>query len=218
MKPLVPATPPPPRMGPLPPPSLPPHAHAGAGPLPRRSLPPLHGPAARQSGGAEQGASTLGGEFAVFVSASGPVATPEEKTIANHLIDLEVWGLASERRARWNVMRFWILNVLAFLCAVAALGAELYSDGETVAVFGAVAAGAIAFDAAWSGPKSYVLKRAISEIRNLQNAVKLRWDKVVIAHPDPTDPVRSSEARAILEAARAESEDIEQYAPNPKPA
>jgi hypothetical protein len=189
------------RTGSLPPPSLPP-MRSGLG---RSDAPPLHTPAPEPS---------------VFdpISHTAPPGFSPDKAVAEQLAALDNWALANDSDTRRAAMRFWLLKGPAFVCAVAASAAESYGQGRAVIALGAVAALAIAIDAAWSGPATQVNKRAIQDIRNLQNAVKLKWDKVRISHPDPKDASRSSEALAILDTIQARREEIARYLASPQAA
>jgi hypothetical protein len=150
----------------------------------------------------------LGGPFALFVSASGAAATHEEKTIAEHLVALELWALERQREAKTGSFRFWMLNGVAFAGAVAALAAQQHGIKEAVFVCTAVVAIALAFDAARSGPPTDAFKRACADIRNLEDAIRLSWDRTCIAHPDPADPARATEAQALLDRIKAERDAI----------
>lgn len=194
-------TPPPPNLTPLPPPNL--------APLPPASLPPRHGAAAMPEPAlSDQHTATPGGPFALFVSASGAAATTEEKTIAEHLVALEVWALERQREAKTDSFRFWMLNGVAFLGAVGAIVAQQNGLKPAVFVCTAVVAIALAFDAARSGPRTDAFKRACADIRNLEDAIRLSWDRTVIAHPDPADPARAVDAKALLDRIKAERDAI----------
>jgi len=147
---------------------------------------------------------------------SAPVGFSPDKAVAEQLAALESWAETNEKDAMSGVTRFWLLKGPAFVCAVAASAAESFGQGRAVIVLGAVAALAIAIDAAWSGPAVQVNRRAIHDIRSLQNAVKLKWDKVRISHPEAKDPARSSEALAILDQIQARREDITRYLASPQ--
>jgi hypothetical protein len=210
-------TPPPGKVGPLPPPSLPPPPHTSLTPLPPpnltplppASLPPRHGASsAPEPAFGDEQVSTPGGPFALFVSASGAAATAEEKTIAEHLIALEAWVRQRQLEAKGSSSRFWLLNGVAFVGAVAALAAQQHGYAPAVFVCAGVVAVALAFDAARSEPSTEAYTRAIADIRNLEDAARLSWDRTVIAHPDPADPARSSEAQAIVDRIKNEREAI----------
>jgi hypothetical protein len=193
--------PPPQRTGPLPPPSVPPMRGVSRSDYTRDPVMGLPPPP----------------EVSPFdpLAHSSPVGFSPEKAVAEQLAALESWAETNEKDALAGVTRFWLLKGPAFICAVAASAAESFGQGRAVIVLGAVAALAIAIDAAWSGPAVQVNKRAIHDIRSLQNSVKLRWDKVRISHPDSKDPARSSEALAILDAIQARREEITRYLASP---
>src|SRR6185295_12475045 len=147
---------------------------------------------------------------------TAPPGFSPDKAVTEQLTALENWAQSNEKDALSGVTRFWLLKGPAFVCAVAASAAESFGQERAVIVLGAVAALAIAIDAAWSGPAVQVNRRAIHDIRSLQNAVKLKWDKVRISHPEAKDPARSSEALAILDQIQARREDITRYLASPQ--
>jgi hypothetical protein len=137
--------------------------------------------------------------------------SPDE-AIDDQIEELERWALACERRDRFESTRFWILRGIPFVCAaVAALAGPLGFD-RVIPILAGTAALFIAIDAAWPG-SSYrnPNRRAVYELRALQNTIKLRWDKVRLAYPNPTGSRRVSNALALLEAIQVKRENIGKY-------
>jgi hypothetical protein len=135
-----------------------------------------------------------------------------DDAIDDQIADLERWAIAAERRDRLDSTRFWILRGVPFLCAaVAALAGSMGFD-RVVPILAGVAALFIAIDAAWPG-SSYrnPNRRAVYELRALQNTIKLRWDKVRLAYPNPTGSRRVANALALLEAIQVKRENIGKY-------
>jgi hypothetical protein len=60
--------------------------------------------------------------------------------------------------------------------------------------------------------------RAVHDLRELQNTLKLRWDKVRLAHPDPVAPQRVAHAMAMLDAVQAKREEIGKYLVRAEPS
>ena len=147
---------------------------------------------------------------------TAPVGFSPDKAVSEQLAALENWAQTNERDAVSGVTRFWLLKGPAFVCAVAASAAESFGQGRAVIILGAIAALAIAIDAAWSGPAIQVNRRAIHDIRSLQNSIKLKWDKVRISHPEAKDPARSAEALAILDTIQSRREEIARYLASPQ--
>ena len=62
-------------------------------------------------------------------------------------------------------------------------------------------------------------RRAVHDLRELQNSVKLRWDKVRLAYPESNAPKRVAHALALLDMIQAKREEIGKYlgtsAPSP---
>ncbi len=135
-----------------------------------------------------------------------------DDAIDEQIAELERWAAASERRDGFDSVRFWILRGVPFICAaVAALASPLGFDRAIPFLAGAAAL-FIAIDAAWPG-SSYrnPNRRAVYELRALQNTIKLRWDKVRLAYPNPTGSRRVSNALALLEAIQVKRENIGKY-------
>jgi hypothetical protein len=191
--------------------------HSRTGPLPPPSVPPLRGAPRTEPRDAPKSPLTPA-EGSVFdpLAHSAPPGFSPDKAVSDQLAALESWAETNERDRSSAVTRFWLLKGPAFVCAVAASAAQSFDQGRVVIVLGAVAALAIAIDAAWSGPAVQVNKRAIHDIRSLQNAVKLKWDKVRISHPDPKDPARSAEALAILDSIQGKRDEISRYLASPQ--
>jgi hypothetical protein len=51
----------------------------------------------------------------------------------------------------------------------------------------------------------------VYDLRELQNTLKLRWDKVRLAHPDPAAPQRTAHALALLDQVQSKREEIGKY-------
>ena len=139
-------------------------------------------------------------------------ALAPETAIDEQIQDLERWAeanLARDRRAKW---RFWVLRGLAFASAAgAALTANLGHTQPTIA-FSVLAALCIAIDAAWPTDSfRNVHQRAVYDLRELQNTLKLRWDKVRLAHPDPAAAQRTAHALALLDQVQSKREEIGKY-------
>ena len=92
----------------------------------------------------------------------------------------------------------------------AAFGAV--GKGPVVIAFGTVAALCIAIDSAWpSTAGRNPLRRAIHDLRELQNTVRLKWDKVRLAHPDGDDKARTVHAMSLLDELQEKREEIGRY-------
>jgi hypothetical protein len=137
--------------------------------------------------------------------------SPDE-AIDEQISELERWAEANESRERNEGIRFWVLRGTAFLAAVfAAIGGPL-GFNRTSTVLAGIAALFIAVDAAWPGSSlRNPHRRAVYDLRALQNTIKLRWDKVRLAYPNPTGARRVANALALLDAIQAKREDIGRY-------
>jgi hypothetical protein len=141
-----------------------------------------------------------------------PGAFSPDDAIDQQIADLERWATANERRERIESTRFWILRGTAFVSAVlGAIGAALGYD-RAGSVFAGVAALFVAIDGAWPGSSQRnPYRRAVYDLRALQNSVKLKWDKVRLAYPNPTGTRRVANALALLDAIQSKREDIGRY-------
>src|SRR5262249_39034895 len=132
-----------------------------------------------------------------------------DQALTEQIADLERWAEENARSDRREALRFWILRGTAFLRAAAAAVTAGHRLTWLAAVLGALSALAVAIDAAWSsrgGRNPY--RRAMFEIRELENTVRLRWDKVRLAHTDPAAAARTAHALALLDMIQARREEI----------
>jgi hypothetical protein len=135
-----------------------------------------------------------------------------EAAIDEQIASLEAWAVANLRNEHKEIARFWVLRGIAFLGAVAAAAASPLQMAQWAIAAGGVAALAIAIDAAWPTTADRVARRrAIHDLRDLQHTLKLKWDKVRLAYPDPNTPKRIAHALALLDATQAKREEIGKY-------
>jgi hypothetical protein len=197
----------------LPPPNLPPlktgaldaasDARRSLSDFPRPSAPGFDIP--REDSDAEPG--RLSGSFA------------PETAIDEQIEDLERWALANLRRDRAEKVRFWALRGLAFIGTSGAAVIAGLAHVPIASGLGALGALAVAIDAAWPGGMfKNPHQRAVHDLRELQNTVKLRWDKVRLAHSDPLAPQRIAHALALLDAVQSKREEIGKYLGNSEPS
>ncbi len=142
-----------------------------------------------------------------------------ESAIDHQIADLELWALGNLARDRREKVRFWVLRGAAFVCAAGAAVAAGLLGGKVAVVLAGVSALAIAVDSAWPvGSFRNPHQRAVYDLRELQNTLKLRWDKVRLAHPDPQARERIAHALALLDAVQAKREEIGKYLGNAEPS
>jgi len=148
-----------------------------------------------------------------------PDSFSAEDAIDEQIIDLERWALSNLGRLRSESIRFWILRGFGFVSAVASAAAPLLGYTRVGIVLGACTALFIAIDAAWPGASlrnNY--HRAVCDLRQLQGTLKLRWDKVRLAYPNPGSAKRVAHALALLDAVHAKREEIAKYLGNAEPS
>jgi hypothetical protein len=184
-------------MRPLPPPSLPPT---------RSSMPALESGIRDEDPDILMRPSRIPSDFA------------PETAIDEQIADLERWAEVNLQQDRNDRIRFWVLRGVCVLGASgAAVAAGLMATRWAVAL-GAAAALAMAIDSAWPAAFRSPSMRAVHDLRELQNTLKLRWDKVRLAHPDPSAPQRVAHAMAMLDNVQAKREEIGKYLVRAEPS
>jgi hypothetical protein len=172
-------------------------------PLPPPSLPPM-----RQGSGAPE----AGREDAeIDAILRPPQGFAPEKAIDEQIEDLERWALVNLRQDKNEKIRYWLLRGLAFLGAAGAAVAAGLLATKAALVLAALAALAVAIDSAWPTTTKNPSLRAVHDLRELQNSLKIRWDKVRLAHPDPNAPQRVAHAMAMLDQVQSKREEIGKY-------
>jgi hypothetical protein len=135
-----------------------------------------------------------------------------EQAIDEQIASLEAWAMSNLSSEAREVTRFWLFRGLAFMGAVGAALAPVLPTPQIAIGCGGVAALAIAIDAAWpSTADRNARRRAIHDLRELQHTLKLKWDKVRLAYPDPNTPKRIAHALALLDATQSKREEISRY-------
>lgn len=172
-------------------------------PLPPPSLPPMR-PGSLSPDSAREDAE-------VDAMVRPPQGFAPEKAIDEQIEDLERWASVNLRQDRNEKIRYWLLRGVAFLGAAgAAVSAGLLATKGAL-ILSALAALAVAIDSAWPTTGKNPSLRAVHDLRELQNSLKLRWDKVRLAHPDPMAPQRVAHAMAMLDQVQAKREEIGKY-------
>jgi len=178
-------------------------------PLPPPSLPPT-----RSSMSPQPDSGSV--EAELFPRAPSDFAP--ETAIDEQIADLERWAAVNLQQDRNERIRFWFLRGVTFLgSSGAAIAAGLLATRLAVGL-GAAAALAMAIDSAWPVAFRSPAMRAVHDLRELQNTLKLRWDKVRLAHPDPGAPQRVAHAMAMLDAVQAKREEIGKYLVRAEPS
>jgi hypothetical protein len=181
-----------------------------------RPLPPLN-PPPKGSGtySAVQGLRSEpppGDGEAINTEGLTPGAFAPQIAIDSQIADLERWALANVRSDRRQTLRFWALKGVAFVGAVVAAVLAALGHQQVVVVFASISALCVAIDAAWpSSSFRNAHARAVQDLRELENALKLKWDKVRLANPDPKAPARIAHALALLDEVQAKREEIGKY-------
>jgi len=207
----------------LPPPLTPPPPRPSSGSHAQIDVAALEGREGRRansdyprtaSGFAPADAAVRGEAEGSSAEAFRPGSFAPETAIDEQIADLEHWAEANLNRDRKDKLRFWVLRGLALGGAsAAALTAGMgHPQPRLTVTFGLVAAFCVAIDSAWpSDSFRNVHRRAVYDLRELQNTLKLRWDKVRLAHPDPAAAQRTAHALALLDQVQNKREEIGKY-------
>ena len=140
------------------------------------------------------------------------ISVAPDKTIDDQIAELETWAALNIRLTRVEAARFWALRGIAFFAAIGASVTVALSMPSAGIACGCIAALAIAVDAGWpSAGGRGARRRATHDLRELQHTLKLRWDKVRLAHPNPLSPKRVAHALVLLDAISAKREEIGKY-------
>lgn len=135
-----------------------------------------------------------------------------ERAIDGQLAELECWATASAHAERLDSFRVWGTRVVAFAGAVGASASAALGMTELAVSAGLAAALAIIVDAAWPNVSDRIARRrAIRELREVQHNLKIKWDKVRLAHPNPNAPKRIAHALVLLDQIQAKREEIGRY-------
>ena len=149
-----------------------------------------------------------------YASLTDDAAFSADEAVDRQIAGLEAWCRAAIWRERRDLSRFWVLRSIAFM-GVTVASAAPYLPGSSPALplsAGTLAAIALAIDSAWPPAADRVSRhRAIRELRELQHTLRLKWDKVRLAHPERFSPKRIAHALSLLDAAQAKREEIGGY-------
>ena len=189
-----------------------------------RPLPPLSSPPVRTSISDAPRSGFAPAEVPRFdTDAEAPERAPggfaPEIAVDEQIADLERWALANVARDRKDKLRFWVLRGVAFLGAGGAAVASGLGALQLALGLSLLAALSVAVDAAWpTGSFRNPHQRAVHDLRELQNTLKLRWDKVRLAHPDPQARERVAHALTLLDSVQAKREEIGKYLGSTEPS
>jgi hypothetical protein len=181
-------------------------------PLPPPTLPPTRGSLVPQNE-----LPGRGDDVADLLSRAPSDFAPET-AIDEQIADLERWAEVNLREDRNDKIRFWVLRGMSFLGASGAAVATGLAMTKLAVGLGAVAALAVAIDSAWPASFRSPAMRAVHDLRELQNMLKIRWDKVRLAHADPGAPQRVAHAMAMLDAVQTKREEIGKYLVRAEPS
>lgn|GEM_PF-878564 len=155
-----------------------------------------------------------------YASLADDAAFSADEAVDRQIAGLETWCRAALWRERSDLARFWILRTAAFV-GVTVASAAPYLPGSSPALplgAGTLAVVALGIDTAWPPSADRVARRrAIRELRELQHTLRLKWDKVRLAHPERFSPKRIAHALALLDAAQAKREEVGGYLTDSSP-
>jgi len=155
-----------------------------------------------------------------YASLADDAAFSADDAVDRQIAALETWCRAAIWRERGDLARFWILRAGAFV-GITVASAAPYLPGSSPALplgAGTLAVVALAIDTAWPPSADRAARRrAIRELRELQHTLRLKWDKVRLAHPERFSPKRIAHALALLDAAQAKREEVGGYLTDSSP-
>jgi hypothetical protein len=195
--------PPPPRVPGTPPP---PPKREGAGPS-TAPPPPAAGPTTPTPVAAPaQPASVAPAAASLGLGLPGEATFSAELTLAEQMDDLERWAVATQGRIKFETRRVALVRSLtmAFLLgAMATISAGLVRLGTALAVLGVLG---MMVDVAWPGLSSGrgLRQQAVHALRDLQNSLKIDWDRVRLMYTDPANPKRTEHALGLLDMVRTQ--------------
>ena len=145
-------------------------------------------------------------------SKKSEITVSPDKTIEDQISELELWARTNLWRGRLESFRVWALRCIAFFGSIGAAAMAAMNRTDEAIACACVAALATAVDAGWpmAGDRM-ARRRATHDLRELQHALKLRWDKVSLAHPNPLSPKRVAHALVLLDAISAKRDEIGKY-------
>jgi hypothetical protein len=147
-----------------------------------------------------------------YAQQKNDAAVAPDRTIDDQIAELETWARTNLWRGRSEAFRVWALRSIAFFASIGAAGTAAMNMTNEAIACGCIAALAIAIDAGWPSAGDRVARRrATHDLRELQHTLKLRWDKVRLAHPNPMSPKRVAHALVLLDAISAKREEIGKY-------
>jgi hypothetical protein len=135
-----------------------------------------------------------------------------ERAIDDQIAELEAWACANVRAESIDSLRFWGMRVVSFLGAAASAAAAALHQTEIAVGAAVLAAFSIVVDAAWPSVGDRIARRrAIHDLRELQHSLRIKWDKVRLAHPNPNAPKRIAHALVLLDQIQVKREEIGRY-------
>jgi len=155
-----------------------------------------------------------------YAALAGEATFSADDAVDRQIAGLEDWCRTAIWRERRDLIRFWVLRSIAFVGTTVASAAPFVPGAppHLPLVAGTLAVVALATDSAWPETADRVSRhRAIRELRELQHTLRLRWDKVRLAHPERFSPKRIAHALALLDAAQAKREEIGGYLTDSSP-
>jgi hypothetical protein len=183
-------------------------AWSGTGELPPPpSLPKLSRPPGQEGGSVAEAPPGPDPTAGLPAAGFGP-----EEALNEQIQGLEAWARVIVGRSRTEAARYWTLRGLALCTAAVAVALALRGLELAAVVLVALSALSLVIEMAWPGSsQSAAYRRAAYELRELQSAVQLRWQKVRLSHPDPTSRKRVAYAVELLELIHSKREEVGGY-------
>src|SRR5512141_991142 len=126
----------------------------------------------------------------------GEATFSPELSLAEQMDELERWAMATQGRLQVETLRVTLIRTLTLACLLGAL-VTVPLGAVTVAVaLGVLAVIGMMLEVAWPGLSSgrSMRKEAVHALRELENTLKIDWDRVRLMVTDPADPKRVEHA------------------------
>jgi len=140
----------------------------------------------------------------------GEATFSPELSLAEQMDELERWAVATQARIQVETLRITLIRTLTLACLLGAL-VTVPLGATTVAVaLGVLAVIGMMLEVAWPGLGSgrSMRKEAVHALRELENTLKIDWDRVRLMYTDPGDPKRVEHALGLLDTVRAQRDRI----------
>jgi hypothetical protein len=136
----------------------------------------------------------------------GEATFSPELTLAEQMDDLERWAVATLARIQVETLRVTLIRTLTMACLLGAMVTVPLGAVPVATALAVLAVLGMMVDVAWPGLNSgrSLRQQAVHALRDLQNTLKIDWDRVRLMYTDRADPKRLELALGLLDTVRAQ--------------